>query len=108
MNDSDDDALPIPPKLYRTLSAAYIDPFTGEPSYIDPNSRACSPAEKKIREDAVLRDLPQSGYADGIREKMQKPIMFFGSCKDQASFFKKKPEDENNDKGGLGLPICAK
>ena len=98
MNDSDDDALPIPPKLYRTLSAAYIDPFTGEPSYIDPNSRACSPAEKKIREDAVLRDLPQTGYADGIREKRLKPIMFFGSCKEQAFSLKKNSnnEDDNN------------
>ena len=109
MHDDDDDLPPKLPVLYRTLSATYRDPYTGEPSDIDPSSRACSPSERQAREAAVLRDLPQTGYADGIREKRLKPIMFFGSCKEQAFSLKKNSnnEDDNNDKGGFGLPICA-
>ena len=106
MHDDDDDLPPELPVLYRTLSATYRDPYTGEPSDIDPSSKACSPSEKQARETAVLRDLPQSGYADAIREKRHQPIMFFGSCKDQAFSTNQKP-DEDNDKGGFGLPICA-
>ena len=63
--------LPFPPPLYRTLSAEYIDPYTNKLTDIDPNSRLCSPEEKRDRELAILRDLPDSGYAEGIRERLK-------------------------------------
>lgn len=63
--------LPFPPPLYRTLSAKYTDPYTHMLTDIDPNSRHCSSKEKRDREQAILRDLPNSGYAEGIRERLK-------------------------------------
>jgi len=60
------------PPLRRKLSASYTDPVTGKPTNDDPSGYEGE--ERRIREDALLRDLPDTGYASGIRSRRMAKI----------------------------------
>ena len=104
---NDDDQLPPLPILYRTLSLQYTDPTTGQLTSIDPNSSEFSPAERNVRESAVLRDLPNSGYADSIRAKHLINPSHLMSCSFQSFFNKPRRPDDNNDNAGAQAQAVA-
>lgn len=97
-NPNDDDLPLLQPVLRRQLSAAYRDPFTGLPTQDDPSSYQGE--EREAYEKALMRDLPHTGYAAGLRRNSDRAR---ASCRDALSFFSK--DDDAN--GSAPAPLLA-
>lgn len=106
----DDSPLPrMHRRLIRQLSAEYVDPITGELTANDPSSY--SGEEREMREDALLRDLPDTACADSIRSQRrhtERNHVFFwkpGCCND--TFFNKFNKDDTPDPDGAAIPVIG-
>ena len=100
---------PQPPILRRQLSASYTNPLTGEQTSDDPSSY--QGAERTIFEDALLQDLSNTGYADGIRSTRHRTRrnhpLFLGSCKDVFFQPNHNNHDDSNSPGAASIPVMA-
>ena len=96
------------PILRRQLSASYTNPITGELTADDPSSY--QGAERTAFENALLNELPDTGYAAGIRKDRRHARSnipaWSAHCNDV--FFRANPNNDDNDApGASSIPVLA-